>query len=57
VLGVAILYIGLKLIFPSSEDLLSSALRYLRYGLVGVWVSAGAPWLFIRLKLAKPQTA
>jgi membrane-associated phospholipid phosphatase len=57
VLGVAILYIGLKLIFPSSEDLLSSALRYLRYGLVGVWVSAGAPWLFIRLKLAKPQKA
>jgi hypothetical protein len=35
-------------------------LRYLRYTLVGFWVTGGAPWLFARLGLvgaapAKPQ--
>jgi hypothetical protein len=52
--GIVILYIGLKLILPSGKDLLPITFRYLRYGLVGLWVSAGAPWLFIRMKLAKP---
>jgi len=53
--GILVLYVGLKLIFPSGVGLLPTALRYLRYGLVGAWVSAGAPWLFIRLKLARPS--
>jgi glycerophosphoryl diester phosphodiesterase len=26
--------------------------RFLRYGLLGLWASAGAPWLFLRLRLA-----
>jgi membrane-associated phospholipid phosphatase len=54
-IGLLILYVGLKLIFPSGKELLPTTLRYLRYGLVGAWVSAGAPWLFIRMKLAKPR--
>jgi hypothetical protein len=29
-------------------------LRYLRYGLVGLWIAGLAPWLFMRLKLT-PQ--
>lgn len=53
-IGLLILYVGLKLILPSGKDFLPTALRYIRYGLVGVWVSAGAPWLFIRMKLANP---
>lgn len=53
--GVAILYLGLKLIFPSGDGALPYLFRYLRYSLVGAWVSAGAPWLFIRMKLAKPK--
>jgi hypothetical protein len=28
-------------------------LRYIRYTLVGAWVSAGAPWVFVKLKLAQ----
>ncbi len=53
--GVAILYLGLKFIFPAGEGMVPNVFRYLRYGLVGAWVSAGGPWLFIRMKLAKPK--
>jgi hypothetical protein len=53
--GVAILYFGLKLIFPSGDGALPYFFRYLRYSLVGAWVSAGAPWVFLRMKLAKPK--
>ena len=53
--GVAILYAGLKIIFPSGDGALPYLFRYLRYSLVGAWVSAGAPWLFLRMKLAKPK--
>jgi membrane-associated phospholipid phosphatase len=51
--GLAILYVGLKVVFPEGEGMIPYGFRYLRYVLVGAWVSAGAPWLFIRLKLAQ----
>jgi hypothetical protein len=54
VLGVVIFWYGLGEIFPHEEALVSYALRYLRYALVGGWISAGGPWVFIRLGLAKP---
>jgi membrane-associated phospholipid phosphatase len=50
--GVAVFYIGLKLVFPEGEDLVALVFRYIRYTLVGVWVSAGAPWVFVKLQLA-----
>jgi membrane-associated phospholipid phosphatase len=49
--GVIIIYIGLKLLFPQGNDLISYIFRYVRYAMIGVWVSAGAPWLFIRMHL------
>lgn len=54
--GVLVLYMGLGLIFPGDQDLLSYALRYLRYTLVGFWISGIGPRLFIRSKLATPTT-
>lgn len=51
-IGVVILWMGLGEVFPDNADLLSYFLRYLRYTLVGFWVSGGAPWLFFRFKLA-----
>ncbi len=54
-IGVLILWRGLGLVFPSQDDLLSYFLRYVRYTLVGFWVSGGAPWLFFRIKLANSQ--
>lgn len=53
--GVAILWYGLGAIFPRGEEILAYILRYLRYALVGGWISAGGPWVFIRLGLANPD--
>ena len=56
-IGVLVFYLGLKILFglisPYTEDVLSYILRYIRYVLVGAWISAGAPWIFVKLKLAK----
>lgn len=49
--GLAILYVGLKLILPEEPELLGLFLRFIRYGLVGLWVTAGAPLLFRKLKV------
>jgi hypothetical protein len=55
-IGVLILWRGLALFLPDNADLISYLLRYVRYTLVGFWVSGGAPWLFFRFKLAdKPK--
>jgi membrane-associated phospholipid phosphatase len=55
VAGVFILRYGLKAIFPEGPDLLAYSLRYLRYALIGLWVTGGAPWTFLRTKLAVRQ--
>lgn len=47
-----VLWYGLGQVFPRNADAISFILRFIRYALVGLWVSAGAPWLFIRLNLA-----
>lgn len=55
VFGVAVLWFGLGAIFPRGESALPHLLRYLRYALIGLWVTGLAPWLFIRLNLANPK--
>ena len=52
VVGLAVFYLGLKVIFPSGEDFIAYLFRYLRYSLVGFWVSGGAPFIFLKAKLA-----
>lgn len=51
-IGVLIFWYGLGAIFPRGETLVSYALRFIRYGLLGLWVSGGAPWLFFHFNLA-----
>jgi membrane-associated phospholipid phosphatase len=51
-IGVLILYLGLGSLFPDSETFISYLIRYLRYALIGFWISGFAPWLFVKLKLA-----
>jgi membrane-associated phospholipid phosphatase len=51
-IGVLALYLGLGSIFPDHVDLLSYSLRFLRYFLIGFWISFGAPKLFTWLKIA-----
>jgi len=52
VIGVLILYLGLGALTTATETFLSYAVRYLRYALVGFWISGFAPWLFVKVKLA-----
>jgi len=56
ILGLLVLYLGLKVIFPGEGEPFYFVLRFVRYGLVGFWASLGAPWLFRRLRLvAAPE--
>ena len=51
-LGMLILWFGLRAALPHGESPLVLALRFLRSGLVGFWVAGLAPALFVRLGLA-----
>jgi len=55
-LGLLILYVGLDLLFNlfthGGEGWFVYLLQYVRYALVGAWISLGAPWVFLRWKLA-----
>jgi membrane-associated phospholipid phosphatase len=55
-LGVCILFGlwgGLRIAFSSIEP--AALFRFIRYLLVGLWGGLGAPWLFVRLKLAETE--
>jgi membrane-associated phospholipid phosphatase len=56
--GVLVVYIGMKALFglivPDADaEVLPYILRYIRYVMIGAWISAGAPWIFVKLKLAE----
>jgi hypothetical protein len=50
--GAAIIYLGFKAILPGPESSWYALGRFSRYALLGAWATAGAPWIFLRLKLA-----
>jgi len=50
-IGVLILWLGLRMVFPRDASLLSQVLRYFRSALIGFWVAYAAPWVFIKLGL------
>jgi hypothetical protein len=52
-IGVMILWEGLGAVLPRGEEWIPLILRYIRYTLVGLWITAGAPWLFFHFKLAR----
>ncbi len=56
VVGVLIVWRGLGAVLPQGENLLALVFRYLRYALVGVWVTGLAPILFTRARLAEKST-
>ena len=49
--GLAVVYVGLKFVFPGEGEPLYALLRFVRYVLVGLWAGLGAPWTFRRLRL------
>lgn len=50
-LGIVALYFGLNLVFPQEPALMDGIFRFIRYSLIGVWVTAIAPWIFKKLHL------
>jgi hypothetical protein len=56
ILGVLVLYMGLDVLFgmvAADETSMGLVLRYIRYGAVTFWVIFGAPWVFLKIKLAE----
>ena len=56
--GVAVLFclwMGLGALFAGLEPTL--LFRFLRYGLIGMWAGAGAPWVFVKAQLAETTRA
>jgi len=51
ILGIFILYFGLKLFFPQLGQTAYQIFRFIRYSILGLWIGAGAPWLFVKLQL------
>jgi membrane-associated phospholipid phosphatase len=49
--GILALYFGLKVIFPEEPAIVGIVFRYIRYALIGLWVTAFAPWFFKLLHL------
>lgn len=55
VLGLTVvlaIWAGLGALFPRDATLLAALLRYLRYAILGAWITLGAPLLFERARLA-----
>jgi hypothetical protein len=50
------IYLGGKLVFPGEGESLYALFRFVRYGLMGFWISFGGPWLFLRIKLASARS-
>jgi membrane-associated phospholipid phosphatase len=53
VAGVLLIWRGLGMVLPGGEDLAGYVFRYLRYALVGLWISALAPFIFTSVGLAE----
>jgi len=54
--GVLLLYFGLDMLFgmlAADESTIGLGLRYIRYGTVTFWAMFGAPWVFLKLRLAE----
>ncbi|MDR2095627.1 MAG: phosphatase PAP2 family protein [Treponema sp.] len=65
--GAACLILALKFFLPGEDSVFAALLwfgrdspayelaQFLRYGSLGLWAAAGAPWLFLKLKLAAAE--
>lgn len=55
--GVIVVLFGLDFAFDAVQagDVVAYSLRYTRYGLTTFWAMFGAPWMFLKLKLAQVE--
>jgi membrane-associated phospholipid phosphatase len=62
IIGIVVLvliYLGLDIAFSTvaaDESIFGYVLRYIRYALATFWVTFGAPWVFIKTRLAESAT-
>jgi membrane-associated phospholipid phosphatase len=52
-IGIVVFWFVLGQVFPREADVISYSLRYLRYILVGLWITALAPLIFARAGLLR----
>lgn len=55
--GLLTIYAGLGMLIPKTSALVPISLTYVRFALVGLWVSGLAPWLFIKAGLVQTARA
>ena len=58
VIGLLLIYFGLDIAFgmiAADETIAGYALRYVRYALATFWVTFGAPWVFLKTRLAEGE--
>jgi membrane-associated phospholipid phosphatase len=51
-LGIMLIYYGLGALRPHGSDGVAQLLRFANYAAVGLWIAFGAPWTFVRVRLA-----
>jgi len=59
ILGLLLIYFGLDIAFSliaADETIAGYALRYFRYALATFWVTFGAPWVFLKTRLAEAES-
>jgi membrane-associated phospholipid phosphatase len=50
---LALIYIGFRRFMPEKTAPSYRLFNFCRFGLLGAWVSLGAPWLFLKLRLVR----
>jgi hypothetical protein len=53
IIGVIVVYVGMKMLFPSGDDFAGLLFRFIRYTIVSAWTTLFAPWIFIKIRLAE----
>jgi hypothetical protein len=51
-MALFVLHFGLRQVFPAEGERFYLIMRFVRYTLIGLWMSLGAPLLFLRMRLA-----
>ena len=54
IIGVIVVFVGMKMLFPGGDDLAGYVFRFIRYAVVSAWTTLFAPWIFIKIRLAEP---
>jgi membrane-associated phospholipid phosphatase len=57
VIGLALLFLGLTLLIPGETSVHFRLANFCRFAILGIWIYAGAPWVFLRLGLAEAGKA